>query len=369
MREVLADLERWQQDEEAIAIATLIAVEGSAPRLPGARFCITESGKVSGSVTGGCVEADLAEHAAQVIVSGQPEIVQYGISDEMAFSVGLSCGGEIELLVEPFRPDPAWKVTRDAISEQRPVAVAVALGPPALIGRRLAVFPDGARTGALHQELDDEVAAIAQELLLEGGSRKLHLPWQGEEAAVFVEAFPPSPRLFLIGAAFAAQPLARMAGDVGFRVTVVDPRAAFATRERFPTADAVIVEWPDRVLERAELDVYSYVVMLLHDPKFDIPALVPALRSNARYIGVMGSRRTHERRMAALREQGLSDDDLARLHAPIGLDLGGRQPEEIAVSILAEMLAVSHGRSDPVVAQRTGAVHAGQTQASTAILR
>ena len=367
MREVLADLERWQHDEEAIAIATLIAVEGSAPRLPGARFCITASGKISGSVTGGCVEADLAERAAQVIASGRPEIVQYGISDEMAFSVGLSCGGEIEVLVEPFRPDPAWKVARDAISEQRPAALAVALGPPELIGRRLAVLANGTRTGALHQQLEDEVATIAQELLLDGGSRKLRLPWRGEEAAVFVEAFPPSPRLFLIGAALAAQPLARMAGDVGFRVTVVDPRAAFATRERFPTADAVIVEWPDRVLERAELDAYSYVVMLLHDPKFDIPALVPALRSNARYIGVMGSRKTHERRVAALREHGFSDDDLARLHAPIGLDLGGRQPEEIAVSILAEMLAVSHGRADPVVAQRSGAAGAAQPRATAAL--
>lgn len=367
MREVLADLERWQQDEEAIAIATLISVEGSAPRLPGARFCITESGKVSGSVTGGCVEADLAEHAVQVIVSGRPEIVRYGISDEMAFSVGLSCGGEIELLVEPFRPDPAWNATRDAISEQRPVALAVALSPSTLIGRRLAVFAGGTCMGALHQDLDDEVAAIARELLLEGGSRKLRLPWRGEEAAVFVEAFPPSPRLFLIGAAFAAQPLAKMARDLGFRVTVVDPRAAFATRERFPTADAVIVEWPDRVLERADLDAYSYVVMLLHDPKFDIPALIPALRSKARYIGVMGGRKTHERRVAALREHGLSDDDLARLHAPIGLDLGGRQPEEIAVSILAEMLAVSHGRNDAVVAQRPGAAGAAQLPATTAL--
>ena len=280
----------------------------------------------------------------------------------------LSCGGEIDVLVEAFHPDPAWRVVRDAIVDQRPAALAVALSPPALIGRRLVLSGEGTRTGSLDDELDDEVAAIAQQLLLKGGSRKLRLPWRGEQAAVFVEAFPPSLRLFLIGAAMAAQPLARIATDVGFRVTVVDPRAAFATRERFPTADAVIVEWPDRVLERAELDVYSYVVMLLHDPKFDIPALVPALRSNARYIGVMGSRKTHQRRVAALREHGLSDADLARLHAPIGLDLGGRQPEEIAVSILAEILAVSHGRGDPVVARTTGPTDAAQPRATTALL-
>ena len=350
MREILADIDRWQQDGETIAVATLVNVQGSAPRLPGARFCITTSGKVSGSVSGGCVEADLAEHALQILDSAEPAMIQYGISDEIAFSVGLSCGGEIDVLVEPFEPNRAWGQVRDAIIDQQPTAVAVALSPPELIGRRLVLSGDGTRTGSLGDDLDDEVAAVARQLLLEGGTRRLRLPWQEGECVVFVEAFRPPLHLYLLGAAFVAPPLARMAKDLGFRVTVADPRAAFATHARFPTADEVIVEWPDRVLEAAGLDAYSYVVLLLHDPKFDVPALVPALRSDARYIGVLGGRRTHSRRLEQLREHGFSDEILERMHAPIGMDLGGSEPEEIAVAILAQMLAISRGRNgDPIL--------------------
>ncbi|MCH8200160.1 MAG: XdhC family protein, partial [Chloroflexi bacterium] len=307
------------------------------------------------------------EHALQILGTGEPAVVHYGISDEAAFAVGLSCGGEIDVLVEPFQPDAAWRVIRDAIVDQRPAALAVALSPPALIGRRLVLSGDGTRTGSLDDELDDEVAAVARQLLLEGGTRRLRLPRHGEECVVFVEGFPPPPHLYLLGAAFVAPPLARMAKDVGFHVTVADPRAAFATRERFPTADEVIVEWPDRVLEAARLDAYSYVVMLLHDPKFDVPALTPALRSDARYIGVMGSRRTHSRRVAQLREHGFSDEALDRMHAPIGMDLGGREPEQIAVAILAQMLAVSHGRDgEPLSSNPANSAHATQPEPSPA---
>ena len=356
MRDVLDDLDRWQHQGERIAVATLIDVQGSAPRLPGARFAVTESGEVSGSVSGGCVEADLFEHALQVLAGGQPAIVRYGISDELAFEVGLSCGGEIEVLVEPFRPDPAWQALRDALLSQRSAALAVGLEPPALVGRKMVVFEDGTTTGSVDEELDSAIAEQARGLLLEGGTRKLALAGPGEERIVFLEAFRPPPHLFLLGAAFAAPPLARMASEAGFRVTVVDPRAAFATRERFPTADEVIVGWPNEVVETAGLGPYSYIVLLLHDPKFDVPALLPALRSEAGYIGVMGSRRTHERRIDQLREHGFGDDALARLRAPIGLDLGGREPAEIAVSILAEMLAVRHGRDAHPSAGRLGLI-------------
>ena len=344
MRDVLDDLERWQRRGEQIAMATLTDVRGSAPRLPGARFCATRSGEVSGSVSGGCVEADLFEHALQVLDNDHPAIVQYGISDELAFEVGLSCGGEIEVLVEPFRADEVWLALRDALLGQRSAVLAVCLEPPEIAGRRMLVFEDSVATGSVDEALDGEIAERARALLLEGGTRRLTLGAPGEERVVFLEAFRPPPHLFLLGAAFAGPPLARMASEAGFHVTVVDPRSAFATRERFPTADEVIVGWPNEALEAAELGPHSYIVMLLHDEKFDVPALVPALRSEAGYIGVMGSRRTHERRIEQLREQGCDDDALARLRAPIGLDLGGREPAEIAVSILAEMLAVRHGR-------------------------
>ncbi len=346
MRDVLDDLDRWQRQSEQVAIATLTEVRGSAPRLPGARFCATRSGEVSGSVSGGCIEADLFEHAMQVLDGDRPAVVQYGISDELAFEVGLSCGGEIEVLVEPFRPDAVWQALRETLLGQRSAVLAVGLEPAAIAGRRMVVFEDGATTGAIGADLDGAIAGRASRLLLEGGTRRLTLGEPGEERVVFLEAFRPPPHLFLLGAAFAAPPLARMASEAGFRVTVVDPRSAFATRERFPSADEVIVGWPNEALEAAELGPHSYIVMLLHDEKFDVPALVPALRSEAGYIGVMGSRRTHERRLEQLREQGCDDEALSRLRAPIGLDIGGREPAEIAVSILAEMLAVRYGR-DP----------------------
>ena len=344
MRDVLDDLERWQRQSQQVAIATLTEVRGSAPRLPGARFCATRSGEVSGSVSGGCIEADLFEHAMQVLDGDRPALVQYGISDELAFEVGLSCGGEIEVLVEPFRPDGVWDALREALLGQRSAVLAVGLEPASIAGRRMVVFEDETAAGSVAAELDVAIAEQARGLLLEGGTRRLTLGEAGAERVVFLEAFRPPPHLFLLGAAFAGPPLARMASEAGFRVTVVDPRSAFATQERFPTADEVIVGWPNEAIEAADLGPHSYIVMLLHDEKFDVPALVPALRSEAGYIGVMGSRRTHERRLDQLREQGCDEQALARLRAPIGLNIGGREPAEIAVSILAEMLAVRYGR-------------------------
>ncbi len=364
MRDVLADLERWQRQSEQIAMATLVDVRGSAPRLPGARFCVTGGGEVSGSVSGGCIEADLFEHAMGVLESDRPALVQYGISDELAFEVGLSCGGEIEVLVEPFRPDAAWEGLRGALLGQRSAALAVGLEPEALTGRRMVVFEDGALAGGIGDELDGAIAGEARSLLLTGGTRRLGLAGPPGDCVVFLEAFRPPAHLFLLGAAFVASPLARMASEAGFRVTVIDPRAAFATRERFPSADDVVVGWPDEVLKRAALGTHSYVVMLLHDAKFDVPALLPVLASDARYVGVLGSRRTHERRLDQLRERGCSETALARLRAPIGLDLGGREPAEIAVSILAEMLAVRYGRETGRPALTSGATDpSGEAQA------
>ena len=345
MREVLADLERWLRRSERIALATLVDVRGSAPRLPGARFCVTGGGEVSGSVSGGCIEADLFEQAMEVLESDRPAVVQYGISDELAFEVGLSCGGEIEVLVEPFRADGLWEMLRDALIERRGSVLAVGLTPGALTGRRLVVLDDGTVAGSIHEDLDDAIAREARSLLESGGSRRRSFQAPDGECAVFLEAFRPPAHLYLLGAAFVAPPLARMASEAGFRVTVIDPRAAFATRERFPSADEVVVGWPDEALGRAALGPHSYIVMLLHDEKFDVPALLPALASDACYVGVLGSRRTHARRLDQLRGHGVGEAALARLRAPIGLDLGGREPAEIAISILAEMLAVRYGRT------------------------
>lgn len=355
MKDILPELDRWRRQGEEVALATLVAVQRSAPRPPGARMATTRGGALAGSIAGGCVEGDLVERALAVLDAGQPALVHYGITDELGFEVGLSCGGAVDVFVEPFVADAPWDAVRQAVERGRPAALALALAPAALAGRRLAVLGDGEPIGGIAPELDGPVALAARRLLEDEGTRLLTLPWRGEEAAVFVEAFTPPPHLLLVGATHVAIALTRMAKQLDFRVTVIDARSLFATRERFAEADALVRAWPDEALAEVSLDSYAYVVVLTHDPKFDVPTLAGALRSEARYIGAMGSRATHEGRRAELRRQGFDDADLARIHAPIGLDLGARSPEEVALAILAEILAVRRGRD----ARSAGAGRAG----------
>ncbi len=344
MRDVLTDLDRWLSEGEEIALATVLQVRRSAPRPPGARLCMTRSGRLAGSVSGGCVEADVFERAMKVLDKGRPEVVNYGIADEWAFEVGLSCGGSIDVLIEPYVPDSAWDALRQAVEDQQPVALAIGLAPQTLIGRKATVLEDGAAVSSIDPSLDGPIAAEACRLLQVEGTNVVSFPWQEGEATVFVEAFPPQPSLFIAGATHLAIPLCRMAKEVGFRVTVADARSVFATQERFPDADQLVRAWPDQALDEFPLDPYSYVTVLTHDPKFDIPTLARALRSQARYIGALGGRVTHRRRKEQLLQQGFTDAELARIRAPIGLDIGSRTPEEMAVAILAEMLAVRYGR-------------------------
>jgi xanthine dehydrogenase accessory factor len=357
MREILEELDGWLEAGEEIALATLVGVRGSAPRLPGARLAVTRSGGMAGSVSGGCVENDVFERAMAVLDSGEPAIAEYGIADELGFEVGLSCGGTIEVLIEPFAAGEEWNAVREAVESQRPAALAVGLAPEPLMGRRLAIR-GGESAGGIDAALDGELVAEADRLMLSGGARVVTLPFQGGEASVFVEAFPPQPRLLVVGATHVAMPLCRFAKELGFRVTVIDARSLFATKERFPEADELLNAWPEGAFAEAGLDAYSYVVVLTHDPKFDLPALELALRADTRYIGAMGNRATHERRKEHLGGQGFGEEDLARIHAPVGLDLGGRGPEEIALAIVAEMLAVRHGKEGQPLTGGSGAIHA-----------
>jgi xanthine dehydrogenase accessory factor len=359
MKELLADLDQWRRDDEQIALATLVAVRGSAPRLPGSRLAVTRSAGITGSVSAGCVENDVFEHAMKVLDAGRPALVTYGIADELGFEVGLSCGGSIDVLIEPFTEgDDAWRALRRAVENEEAAAWGIGLTPAPLLGRKLVTLGDDRTHGSIDPALDGEVAAAARRLLPGGGTRSLALPWGGEEATVFVEAFPPPFRLFIVGATHAAIHLCRMARLVGFRVSVIDARTAFASAERFPEADEVLRAWPDAVFGERTLDAYAYVVTLTHDFKIDVPALECALRSGARYIGALGSRRTHARRRERLLERGFSETDLARIRAPVGLDLGGRAPEEIALAILAEMLAVRHGREGGPLSGRKTPIYA-----------
>lgn len=357
MKDILPDLERWRKAGEQIALATVVRTWGSTPRPAGSRFAVTRSGRMAGSVSGGCVEGDLFERAMSVLESGRPLLVHYGISDEMAFEVGLSCGGTIEVFLEPFQPDPAWEAVSQAQARQQPCALAVFLAPEPLEGRRLAVLEGETVIGGLDPELDREVAARARDLLIDGAAQVVDIPWRGEEASIFIQPFPPDPRLYIVGATHVAIPLCRMAKLLGYRVSVIDARSPFATRERFPEADELLVAWPDQALRDRPLDSYSYLVILTHDPKFDIPTLTLALRSQARYIGIIGSRGTHERRRRRLREEGFGSEEMARIHAPIGLDIGARSPEEIALAILAEMTTVRYGRDARPLRRKRGPIH------------
>ncbi len=344
MRDVLAELEQWQAGGEEIAIAAVVTTWGSAPRPSGSRFAMTRSGRVAGSVSGGCVEGDVFEQGMAVLNTRRPQLVEYGVSDEDAFNVGLSCGGSIKIFIEAFQPDEAWRAVRSSIAQQRNCAMATALTPEALSGRRMALIAECGTVGSIDTAIDASIVLASQELLVTGGVRVLDQPANVRDASVLIEAFAPIPHLYIVGATHIAIPLCRMAKILGYRVSVIDARRAFSTPARFPDADAIMSAWPEEALGKSLVDDTSSVVILTHDPKFDLPTLAIALKSSARYIGVIGSRATHKGRIAKLQEMGFNDDALARIHAPIGLDLGGGRPEEIALAILAEITAARYGK-------------------------
>jgi xanthine dehydrogenase accessory factor len=331
-------------------------------------------GEAVGSVSGGCVEGAVYDLAQQVVASGAPVLERYGVSDESAFAVGLTCGGIIDVYVE--RVDrhsfPDLEAVAADVEAQRPVAVATLIEhpDPARVGARLVVHPDdgaAGRSGTLGSDrFDDAVADDALGLLVSGHSSVLSYgpdgERRGEGARVFVWAFAPPPRMLVFGAIDFAAAVARVGSFLGYRVTVCDARPVFATHSRFPTADGVVVEWPHKYLTReaeaGHVDRRTVLCVLTHDPKFDVPLLQVALAlPEVGYVGAMGSRRTHEDRLARLREAGVPEEQLARLSSPIGLDLGARTPEETAVSIAAEIIALRWGGRGERLAELEGRIH------------
>ena len=331
---------------------------------------VAPDGQVSGSVSGGCVEGAVYELANDVVRDGEPRLERYGISDDDAFSVGLTCGGILDVFVEPIsrRTFPDLKAVADDIVEHRPVAVATVIShvDPDWVGRRLVVGPDSRRGTLGSARADAAVADDAAGLLAAGRSEVLTYGPDGQRRGagmeVFVASYAPRPRMLVFGAIDFAAALAHQGSLLGYRVTVCDARPVFATRARFPTADEVVVEWPNRYLaaqhDAGEIDARTVVCVLTHDPKFDVPLLEVALRlPEIGYVGAMGSRRTHDDRMARLRAAGLTDAELARLHSPIGLDLGARTPEETAVSIAAEIIARRWGGGGRPLTETDGRIH------------
>ncbi|MEY9863034.1 xanthine dehydrogenase accessory factor [Catenulispora sp. GAS73] len=413
MRDITEDLHAWHTAGKAYAVASVVAVKGSAPRELGAALAVDAEGTVVGSVSGGCVEGAVYELCVESLQHGRPVLETFGYSDDDAFAVGLTCGGELEVFIQPVfpdaepatlatlstaapardaeqvpeastdRPEPAIGAALSAMIAGEPIALArVVAGPVDLVGRSLAVRPqapeilwgppgasiavDGdpwSATGTISPDLDRIVARHARAMVESGATGTIAVGTEGEgqdcgeAVTVFIESFVSAPRMLIFGAIDFAAALVRVGKYLGYHVTVCDARPVFATRRRFPEADDVVVAWPHRYLETTRVDARTVVAVLTHDAKFDVPLLVKALRLPVAYVGAMGSRRTCAQRADRLREAGLAEAEIANLHAPIGLDLGARTSEETALSIAAEIVAARHGGTGRSLVDVSTAIH------------
>jgi xanthine dehydrogenase accessory factor len=386
-RDLLGEVYPWYQADETFGIATVVGTFRSAPRRPGAAMAVSAAGEVVGSVSGGCVEGAVYEAVQEACRTGLARLETYGVSDDDAFAVGLTCGGVLDVYIEPVSRAtfPELADVMRSLEENEPVAVATVVSAPgpgpdlapsgagagagalaAAVGRRLVVWPDRAAGSLGSAGLDQTVAQDVRGMLRSGATGLRHYTADGRreggDVAVFTQAFPPPPRMLVFGAIDFAAAVARIGAFLGYRVTVCDARPVFATPARFPDADEVVVRWPHDYLAgeaaAGRIDGRTVITVLTHDPKFDVPLLLTALRLPAlAYVGALGSRRTHLDRLARLREAGLGPTELARLRSPVGLDLGGRTPEETAVSIAAEIIASAYGGSGLPLHDTDGPVH------------
>jgi xanthine dehydrogenase accessory factor len=394
MRDVLDDVDRWWTAGEPVGMATVVATWRSAPRPAGATMLVGADGTAVGSVSGGCVEGAVYELATAVVSSGQPVLQRYGVSDDDAFAVGLTCGGILDVYVERIDREtfPEFGDVVAAIRSSTPVAVVTCIaaaratavvaagGPPidadpasddgvgdpaGRLGRRIIIFEDRIDGTLGGDRIDDAVIDDVRGMLANGKTGTLKYGYDGErrgdELTLFVASYQVPPRMIVFGAIDFAAAVARIGAFVGYRVTVCDARPVFATKRRFPDAHEVIVAWPHRYLQAESdadrIDERTVVCVLTHDPKFDAPVLEIALRLNLAYVGAMGSRRTHDDRLKRLREAGLTEEELSRLASPVGLDLGARTPEETAVSVAAEIISARWGGSGEPLTARQGRIH------------
>ncbi|GGL13982.1 XdhC family protein [Nocardia jinanensis] len=360
MREILDQLVMWNRENIAYAVATVIQTFGSAPRGPGAAMAVSENNVVVGSISGGCVESAVVAIAADVIASGAASYQRFGVSDDDAFAVGLTCGGTIEVFVVPHTP--AFARTLDglhrAVHAQAPVALGTTLSGP----NPAHLLFDGTLHGSTGSAALDRAVESRMAGLLAAGASDVVECSAGERchstAGLFVTSFAPPPRMIVFGAIDFAHAVVRVGKLMGYFVTLCDARPAFATRARFPEADEIVIDWPHRYLRSQHLDPRAALCVLTHDEKFDVPLLEYALRLDVGYVGAMGSRRTCLNRERELRLLGLGDTELDRLHAPIGLDIGGRTPAETAISIAAEIVSAREGRPGKPLRESRSPIHA-----------
>ncbi len=353
MRELLADVRRWLDKGRRVALARLVEVEGSAPRAAGAAMLVDESGEVAGSISGGCVEGAVVDAALDCLTTGARRLLTFGCSDDDLLAVGLTCGGTLRVFVEPIDEHSAEVLSRLAMAAaaNRPAALASVVEGSG-VGHHLLLVPPASPQGSLGDPGLDTAVVLDAAADLSLGTDRLHRYGpRGEddetETAVFVETVTAPPAMILAGATDFAAALSRLGTLLGYRVTVCDARAAFATPARFPAADEVVVDWPHRYLagRGPELGPRDVLCLLTHDEKFDVPAIQAALATRLGFVGLLGSRRTTARRLMALSQAGVDEAGLARLNAPVGLDLGARTPQETAVSICAEIIARREART------------------------
>jgi xanthine dehydrogenase accessory factor len=350
MREVLAEIEAWRKEGKPVAIATNVKKDGSSLRPLGAKMAMTTTQEIAGSVTGGCIEGAVYEEAQDVIKNGAPKLLHYGIvSEDMPWEIGLTCGSSLEVFIETL-DSPAWQMIypalKSCLEQNQLVAVATVIDGPGL-GNKLMLWPNGRTFGSLgNTMLDGQTCKWMQKQITtqEIGWTTFNVSAHHvAQVDVFVDIFAPVSRMVVIGAVHIAIPLVTLAKALGYHTIVIDPREAFATHERFPQVDELVIDWPSDALERLHPDEGTYIAVLSHDEKLDNPALAVALKSPARYVGVLGTRKKIPQRFAALRELGVTDEQLDKLRAPIGMNLGAVLPDEIALSILAEMVTAKHG--------------------------
>jgi xanthine dehydrogenase accessory factor len=348
VQEIAEDIRRWRATGESFALATVIATRRSAPRPVGSTLGVSAAGELVGSVSGGCVENEVYGNAQEILAGGAPRMLTYGISEDLALGIGLPCGGEIDVFVAESDPAVLDRLVQAVEQEEWAVRFTVVDGEP--LGAELLVLDGGETVGTGPAELAEQ----APELIRGGRSEVLEL----EGRTVFCDVIGPPPRLVVYGAVDTAEALCRAAKGLGWRAIVADARGKFATRERIPSADELIVAWPDDALARIQPDHATAVVVLTHDDKFDVPALGTALASEAFYVGALGSRRNQERRRERLLEAGVDESELDRLSGPCGLDIGANSPAETALSILAEILATRAGRDGGRLKEARGRIHA-----------
>lgn len=353
MRDILADVDRWQKDGASVSLATVIQTWGSSPRRVGAKMALTSTGQIVGSVSGGCVENAVFEAGIVSLKTNRSQFLHFGVADETAWEVGLACGGSIDIFVKPL-DKMFFKELRSIIeNEEQAVVVTVVRGPDEVLGREILIREHGQVTGIVGDERDEIVFKLANEALSNGMSQRIIL---SEDVEMFLEVILPSPTLIIVGGVHIAVSLTSLAKTLGYRTIVIDPRKAWGNKDRFPYVDQLIQAWPDVAFKQVKVTRSTAIAMLTHDLKLDDPALKIALNSPAFYVGALGNKSTHEKRRKRLVNDGMTESQLSRLHAPIGLDIGAQSPEEIALAIMAEVVE-AHRKRDQVSAGHVAVLH------------